>query len=557
MNTITLSLRRFRTNKKETFKRSVYCWVVLLLGLSQSINAQEAPCDNLPSLLLETNSITICSGNATPVVHLKSRVGDYDSYVWSPVAGVTGNVSTGWVFDPAETTTYTLTGSQFEEGCTKTITIKIYVLPNPDMNILPVPTICKGGAANLVVTTSGNVQVGRGQRKTMGFEEHSAFCSNKAQYWNQTVITAAELRSAGLRQGTITAIGYNLADSGNNGQVKNVTVNMGTTTNTTLSGFVTTGLVQVFEPSVYNYHKGWNIIPFSIPYLWDGVSNIIIDIRQEGGDNFRNPATYYTEAENTTVWAATDIPSSSSVLTAMTPTPTLSKKRFDVRIEGQVMTEGTLFACNWTPGNLTGSPVVVSPSETTTYTVRGVNSSGCFAEKTVTVHVNATEAPESPTGATEQIINVDKLSQATIAGIVVAGKNVLWYATEEDALGNVNPLSADTPLLNGRTYYAVQTVGSCSSTPLAVTVKVTLGATSFVIPGLKYHPNPVTDLFILSHTDAIVSVDIFDFVGQRVVSIRPDQTKVSVNMSALPTGVYIVKVQASGQFQSIKVIKNK
>ncbi len=554
MDRITL-LYKLHRHKKAALKRSVFSWAILLFGFSQLIYAQKITCDNLPALLVTTSEIVICRGNATPVVALRSRVGDYDSYVWSPASGVTGNVSTGWVFDPRETTTYTLTASQVEEGCTKTITIKIFVLPDPVMNVLQVPTICKGAATNLAVTTNGSINIGRGQGKTNRYEEYSAFCSNKAQYWNQTVITAAELRSAGLRQGAITAIGYNLADSGNNGQVKNLTVNMGTTTNTTLSGFVTTGLVQVFDPSVYDYHKGWNIIPFSTPYLWDGMSNIIIDIRQEGGDNFRNPETYYTEAQNPTVWAVTDVPSSTTVLATMTPRPTLSNKRFDMQIEGQIIAETAVFTCNWTPGNLTGSSIVVSPSETTTYTVRGVNGSGCFTEKTVTVHVNATEAPEPPTGATEQTINVDELPEATIAKIAVTGENVLWFATETDALDGIHPLSADTPLLNGRTYYAVQTVGSCSSAPLAVTVKVTLGATSFVIPGLKYHPNPVADLFTLSHTDTIVSVEIFDFVGQRMISIRPDQTKASVNMSALPTGVYIVKVQASGQFQSIKVIK--
>ncbi|THF51333.1 T9SS type A sorting domain-containing protein [Flavobacterium supellecticarium] len=558
MDAITLLFYKFRIYKKEVLKRIAFiCWTVLLFGFSQSINARKLPCDNLPSLLLETNSITICSGNATPVVTLKSRVGDYDSYVWSPAAGVTGNVTTGWVFDPAETTTYTLTGSQFEEGCTKTITIKIYVLPNPEMNILEVPVICKGAVANLSVTTSGNVQVGRGQRKTMGFEEHSAFCSNKAQYWSQTVITAAELRLAGLQPGAITGIGYHLADSGNNGKVKNFSINMGTTPNTTLSGFVMTGLVQVFESSVYNYHKGWNIISFSIPYLWDGMSSIIIDIRQEGGDNFQNPATHYTEAENTTVWAATDIPSSSSVLTAMTPTPTLSKIRFDVQIEGQVITEDTLFTCTWTPGALTGASIAVSPSETTTYTVKGVNGSGCFTEKTVTVHVNATEAPEPPIGAAEQTINVGQLPEATIAKIAVVGENILWYATETDALSHSNPLSPDTSLINDKTYYAVNVADSCTSAPFAVTVKVALGTTSFVIPGLQYHPNPVTEKFVITHTDAIASVEVIDFVGKRVISLQPDQAKASVDMSALPAGIYMVKVQASGQFQSIKVIKNK
>ncbi|TND08683.1 MAG: hypothetical protein FD123_1899 [Bacteroidetes bacterium] len=43
----------------------------------------------------------------------------------------------------------------------------------------------------------------------------------------------------------------------------------------------------------------------------------------------------------------------------------------------------------WNPGSLTGNPVTVSPTSTTTYTVTGTDSSGCSNMATVTITVNA------------------------------------------------------------------------------------------------------------------------------------------------------------------------
>ncbi|MFH6946216.1 T9SS type B sorting domain-containing protein [Flavobacterium sp. FlaQc-50] len=90
--------------------------------------------------------------------------------------------------------------------------------------------------------------------------------------------------------------------------------------------------------------------------------------------------------------------------------------------------------------------------------------SGCESERTaVTVKIYDTPAP---TGDTNQPFCTGQ--NPTLQDIVVTGENLKWY----DALTNGNSLSNTATLQNGITYYVSQTLNSCESKRLAVTVSV-------------------------------------------------------------------------------------
>ncbi|MFH7013384.1 T9SS type B sorting domain-containing protein [Flavobacterium sp. FlaQc-52] len=90
--------------------------------------------------------------------------------------------------------------------------------------------------------------------------------------------------------------------------------------------------------------------------------------------------------------------------------------------------------------------------------------SGCESERTaVTVKIYDTPAP---TGDTNQPFCTGQ--NPTLQDIVVTGESLKWY----DALTNGNSLSNTTTLQNGITYYVSQTLNSCESKRLAVTVSV-------------------------------------------------------------------------------------
>jgi uncharacterized membrane protein len=78
----------------------------------------------------------------------------------------------------------------------------------------------------------------------------------------------------------------------------------------------------------------------------------------------------------------------------------------------------------------------------------------------VTVTLNA--IPSAPTGSAAQTT-----CGGTLANLTATGTNIQWYVA---ATGG-SPLASNTPLVNGNTYYASQTVNGCQSTSrLAVTV---------------------------------------------------------------------------------------
>jgi len=91
---------------------------------------------------------------------------------------------------------------------------------------------------------------------------------------------------------------------------------------------------------------------------------------------------------------------------------------------------------------------------------------GCESAKTgITVTIND---PVPPTGNAQQ--DFCSAQNPTVTNLVVNGQNIIWH----DPSGAV--LAASTPLSDGKTYYATQTVSGCESTQkLAVKVNVANG----------------------------------------------------------------------------------
>jgi hypothetical protein len=513
-----------------------------------------------PAFALSTNATSICPAQSTTAVTITDGATSYDTFVWSPATNITGDAANGWIFNPSATTTYTLTASQSSGAlCTSTANVTVTVNPNPVIAASASSNeVCEGTSVTLNGVNNITAAIGTATTLTVQTEQPTAFCNRWDQYWNQTVFTAAELQAAGLSAGNINSIAYTITTLGSGTNVTNFSVSIGTTANTTTTAFVTTGLTAVYGPSTYAHAIGVNTITFSTPYLWDGVSNIILDIRQDGADSTNNAITTYTATQdNMTISATTGTDSAVNTLQALVAsasvTPVASVRRLNVVFGGQ-STSGLNWS--WNPGALTGSSVAVTPTETTTYTLTGTNTvTGCSAEAIVNVTVNLASAP---TGNSVQTFEVFNSSEATVANLIATGNNIIWYATEADALADVNPLPATTELVNGEDYFAMQTTteGCTSVAPLAVTVTVTLGNASFDLNGLKYYPNPVTNVLNVEYTGTITGVEVFNMLGQKIASKNVNEISTTIDMSNLASGSYFIKVKAENGSRTIKVLKN-
>ena len=106
-----------------------------------------------PVLTLSAASATICAG--TPAtVQVTAGLSSYDTFIWTPNTGVTGSAATGYIFNPAQNTSYTLTASQSGgDLCATSVPFAVVVNSVPAVPVIGSNSpVCEGGTINLTTT---------------------------------------------------------------------------------------------------------------------------------------------------------------------------------------------------------------------------------------------------------------------------------------------------------------------------------------------------------------------------------------------------------------------
>jgi len=203
------------------------------------------------------------------------------------------------------------------------------------------------------------------------------------------------------------------------------------------------------------------------------------------------------------------------------------------------------------PLKLTGNVSALSDAISTTS-----NTTNCFHNLTydeicesVRVPVTATVInTPAPSGAPSQ----DSCVTGTIADFSVTGTTLTWY--DATTLGNVIPTS--TAAVLNTTYYVSQTVDGCEGPRLAILAEgPCLGTHDFEISNLKYYPNPATDQLTISANEMITKVELYNLLGQQINILETNTNTVQLNLSALTSSTYLVKVYSDNKVQYFKVIK--
>lgn len=387
----------------------------------------------------------------------------------SPLLGASVNVT------PTGTGPYTYTVSGTDGNCANINTVTVTITPAPVIVIATPAPICPGGSATLTAQTSvtgfGTAVIGTGTTLTSATAQPTAFCNRWPSYRMQTVYTAAELQAAGLAAGNITSMAFNITTLGDGATNSGFEVKIGTTASSTLSGsFVSTasGFTTVYPSQTYTHTaSGWQTIPFSTPYNWDGTSNIIVEVIHNGANLTNNSITYYTAtAGNTVAYTTTSASNSAS----------FSANRLNVTFGGQAQTTGVgSLVYNWTSPATPGNELTVSPSATTTYEATGYDSTTtCTGKQTVTVTVNTPPAAPSGTDSSQCAPGVPTASVSS----PLASPTFNWYADNNPL--NITPLQSsssttyNTSISGTTTFYVSVTnvAAGCESarTPVTVTV---------------------------------------------------------------------------------------
>ncbi|MFC1732464.1 T9SS type A sorting domain-containing protein [candidate division KSB1 bacterium] len=95
----------------------------------------------------------------------------------------------------------------------------------------------------------------------------------------QMLILSTELHAAGANAGPITALGFDVVTPVGTA-LSGFTINLANTTTSSLSSltsFITTGLTEVYSVSSFTPVSGWNTHNFSTYFIWDGTSNLLVE----------------------------------------------------------------------------------------------------------------------------------------------------------------------------------------------------------------------------------------------------------------------------------------
>lgn len=119
-------------------------------------------------------------------------------------------------------------------------------------------------------------------------------------YWwgakHQILMLAEEMEAAGASAGFITALAFEVGAINSLDPLYDFTIKMKQTNlNQLVTGWEVDNLQQVYSSAAYYNTMGWNYHSFDTPFMWDGESNVIVDVCFNNNFYSANQGTYYSE----------------------------------------------------------------------------------------------------------------------------------------------------------------------------------------------------------------------------------------------------------------------
>lgn len=464
-------------------------------GCNTSRTEVVASVTTAPELELSANDIDICQGNSE-VITITSGASNYDSYTISPSTGVTGDATTGWTFNPSVSTIYTLVASQTSGNlCTlsKTINVSVYNNPVITTNVNSVES-CAGSIAPLSVTDNGlSSQVNFGTESLVADSTTSSHPNTFSGWYGghkvQMIYLASELTAKGMVAGSkISSIAFDIASYNSNAACNDFRIKIGTTNASVATATFqnSTNLQTVYNQTYVPSQTGWVTFQFTSPFIWDGVSNIIIETAHNSGNSGNGSGTNIRYSNIPFVGSVCGFkdsvtPAGVSSLDATTFSVIYAVSRRPNVILGSSQNGTT----TWSPvTNLYSDqdatiPYVAGTNATNVYfksnssvsnqdyTVTVLSDSGCAASKVITTNVT-----ETPVPVITQNVYCAGSTLADIQTTITADGTLKWY----NLASNGTELPVTTELQNGQTYYVEQVLNGCTSASRA-SITVTINET--------------------------------------------------------------------------------
>ena len=127
------------------------------------------------------------------------------------------------------------------------------------------------------------------------------FLSDYSDSRTQIIYTADELRTAGLIPGNIISLAFYISYFSNT-MMNGFNINMQNTSLSTLTTFAETGWTNVFSGTYSVSDYGWQEIIFQNPFIWDGNSNVLVNICFDNNSAGSYSAVYCSAIQGKTIY---------------------------------------------------------------------------------------------------------------------------------------------------------------------------------------------------------------------------------------------------------------
>jgi hypothetical protein len=205
----------------------------------------------------------------------------------------------------------------------------------------------------------------------------------------------------------------------------------------------------------------------------------------------------------------------------------------------------------WNPGNMTGTPVIVYPNSSITYTLTGIDANGCSGTDFISIQVNS--LPVVTAAAASYNVCLDDAS-VTLTGTPGGGT---WSGPGITG----NQFDPSVGVGSMQLVYSFTNSSGCSS---ADTIGITVGACVGILEsslggGISVYPNPSNGSFFVTSVNEIaeLEISITNILGQEIYSSKASNVasgaKLEIALGNISEGVYVVRVVADGKTSQGKI----
>ena len=439
----------------------------------------------------------LCTADSLDLWAEASIGGNY-SYKWDNIRRVSDDkIQYPRTFSPI-TTTYTVTMTS-DEGCVKSASNTIKRIPQiPKAKVIADPiNICQyGDTSKLLVDLGPNftktcteslypcdnagytadvlldfnpADGTSGPIKIMSDVEYPApFGNSSKSVKQQYIYLARELQALNLRAGLITEIGFDVTQINGSAVYNNYSVKMACTQLLSMPGtiFPNISMETVVPPTVVNLTTGWNMLVFDAPYVWDGVSNLLVEIcfdnrsQNASKNSFTRTRQFKTATPGNRQFLATlHLPIDTAQACVGTDGVSNSFDRPDTRFKFCYGYDPAAYVYTWWPNkNITDTTIQnpkAYPDTTTTYHVILADTFGVCADTTsfeITVS-NFKAGPDTTICAGDTI----ELKPEVFDECNIAPPIVFWFSSRGPGVISVNGIVPTISVDETTSFYASYT----------------------------------------------------------------------------------------------------